>query len=64
MKTYPGTVYDRPDYKKLRAFNDELLDENSCLVKIISRESVRQSSELIREAIIQTIVNNGHGVRR
>lgn len=56
------SVYTSPDYGQLKAFNDQLLDENSHLGKIISSESIRRSSENIRNAIVQTIVNNGHGV--
>ena len=57
-------VYDRPDYKELKEFNDELLNENSRLGRIISSENLSQSSENIHRAIIQTIVNNRHGVMR
>ena len=56
------SVYDRVGYKELKDFNDQLLDENSRLGKIISSESLRQSSENIHRAIVRTIVNNGHGV--
>ena len=52
-----ASVFDRPDYEKLKAFNDELLNKDSHLGKIISAESVRQKSEKIRQAITLTIVN-------
>jgi hypothetical protein len=57
------TVYDRPEYSEMKALNDKLLDKDSRLGKIISAESLRQSSDQIYEAMVQSIVNNGHGVR-
>jgi hypothetical protein len=59
-----GSVYDRADYGLLKAFNDKLLDKNSRLGKIVSKERVRQSSENIQQAIRQTLVNHGHAVVR
>ena len=57
-----GSVYEKPGYEELKAFNDNLLNENSRFGKIISSESLRLSSENIHQAVVQTIVNNGHGV--
>jgi hypothetical protein len=56
-----GSVRNSPDYQSLVAFNEQLLDENSHLGKIISSASMRKGSERIQRAIMQTIVNNGHG---
>jgi hypothetical protein len=60
-ETNEGSVLDGPDYKKLSAFNAQLLDEKSRLGRIISSESLRKGSAYIQQAIAQTIVNNGHG---
>jgi hypothetical protein len=54
-------VYQRPGYEERRKFNDQLRDKDSPVGKIVSAESIRKSSANIRMAIIETIVNNGHG---
>jgi hypothetical protein len=66
MKEQSTSVFDNPDFKKLSKINDELLDENSHLGKIISTESLRKGSKAIQRAIQEDIVNHGAGalVRR
>lgn len=55
-------ICDSPsEYRKLRAFNEQLLDQNSRLGRIISSERIRKGGEHIQNAIRQAIVNNGHG---
>ena len=56
------SVYDKPDYAELKAFNDELLNENSPLGKIISSENIRKGSQNIERAIALAIVRSGNGV--
>jgi hypothetical protein len=55
------SVYERRGYEGRRQFNEQLRDKNSPVGKIVSAESIRRSSANIQMAIIETIVNNGHG---
>jgi hypothetical protein len=48
--------------EELMKFNDQLLNGESMIGRIISVENIRRSSENINHAIINAIVNNGHGV--
>lgn len=55
------SVYKRAGYAERRRFNDQLADENSPIGKTVSAASIRESSANIRNAILDSIVNNGHG---
>jgi hypothetical protein len=50
------------DYADLKRFSDELSDPTTRLGRIISPESIRQSSENINRAIMISLVNNGAAV--
>jgi len=50
-----GSVYTDPDYKHLKKFNTQLLNEKSKLGKIISSKSIRKSSQNIQHATAQAI---------
>ena len=52
------------DIKDMHEFQRELIEGKSVVAKIISVESIRAGSDRIHEAVVDLLVNNGHGVRR
>jgi hypothetical protein len=52
----------KTDIDDMSSYRNELAEGRSRVAAIISSESIKETGNRIREAVVETIVNNGHGV--